>query len=127
MNRILKLVGYGFLVWLIPTLITTVLIYLPFTESLFDIISALAIIISVALFSYLYFKDVTTNFIKEGIIIAITWIIISIIFDLIMIIVGVSHTSIIDYALRVVPLYVIIPAITIGYGLQLDHNNKKNI
>jgi hypothetical protein len=127
MNRILKLVGYGFLVWLIPTLITTALIYLPFTESLFDIISALAIIISVALFSYLYFKDVTTNFIKEGIIIAITWIIISIIFDLIMIIVGVSHTSIIDYALRVVPLYVIIPAITIGYGLQLDHNNKKNI
>ncbi len=126
MNRILKLVGFGFLVWLIPTLITTALIYFPSTESLFDIISALAIIISVALFSYLYFKDVTTNFIKEGIIIGITWIIISIIFDLVMIIVGVSHISIADYALRVVPLYVIIPAITIGYGLQLDHNNKTN-
>ena len=51
MIRILKLIGYGFLVWLIPTLITSALIVFPSIAYLFDIVSALAIIISAALFS----------------------------------------------------------------------------
>ncbi len=125
MNKIFKLVVYGFLVWLIPTLITTALLFFPKITFLFDIISAVSITISVAVFSYLYFKDINTNFIKEGIIIGFTWVIISIVLDLLMIILGVSHTTLTDYALIVVPLYVIIPAITIGLGLYLDHNKIK--
>ena len=122
--RILKLIGYGFLVWLIPTIITSALIIFPNITYFFDIVSALSLIISAAVFSYLYFKDVTINFIKEGIITGITWLILSIVFDLIMIIVGISTISLTSYALLVVPLYVIIPVITVSYGLHLDHNKK---
>ena len=127
MIRILKLIGYGFLVWLIPTLITSALIVFPSIAYLFDIVSALAIIISAALFSYLYFKDVHMNFIKEGIIIGITWLILSIVFDLIMIIVGVSTISLTNYAFLVAPLYVIIPVITVSYALHLDHNKDNKL
>ena len=122
--RILKLIGYGFLVWLIPTIITSALIIFPNITYFFDIVSALSLIISAAVFSYLYFKDVTINFIKEGIITGITWLILSIVFDLIMIIVGISTISLTSYALLVAPLYVIIPVITVSYGLHLDHNKK---
>ena len=127
MIRILKLIGYGFLVWLIPTLITSALIVFPSIAYLFDIVSALAIIISAALFSYLYFKEVNINFIKEGIITGIVWLILSIVFDLIMIIVGISTISLTSYALLVVPLYVIIPVITVSYGLHLDHNKNNRL
>jgi len=122
--KILKLIGYGFLVWLIPTIITSALIIFPNITYLFDIVSALSLIISAAVFSYLYFKEVNINFIKEGIITGITWLILSIVFDLIMIIVGISTISLTSYALLVAPLYVIIPVITVSYGLHLDHNKK---
>ncbi len=125
--RILKLIGYGFLVWLIPTIITSTLIIFPNLSYLFDIVSALSLIISAALFSYIYFKDVTINFIKEGIITGIVWLILSIVFDLIMIIVGISTISLNSYSLLVAPLYVIIPVITVSYGLQLDHNKNKKL
>ncbi len=125
--RILKLIGYGFLVWLIPTIITSALIIFPNITYLFDIVSALSLIMSAALFSYLYFKDVNINFIKEGIIIGIAWLILSIVFDLIMIIVGISTISLPSYALLVAPLYVIIPVITVSYGLHLDHNKNNKL
>ena len=125
--RILKLIGYGFLVWLIPTIITSALIIFPNITYFFDIVSALSLIISAAVFSYLYFKDVHMNFIKEGIIIGITWLILSIVFDLIMIIVGVSTISLTNYAFLVAPLYVIIPVITVSYGLHLDHNKTNKL
>ena len=102
--KILKLIGYGFLVWLIPTIITSALIIFPNITYLFDIVSALSLIISAALFSYLYFKEVNINFIKEGIITGIVWLILSIVFDLIMIIVGISTISLTSYALLVAPL-----------------------
>ncbi len=127
MFRTLKLIGYGFLVWLIPTLITSALIIFPNIAYLFDIVSALAIIISAALFSYLYFRDINMNFIKEGIIIGVTWLILSIVFDLILMIVGISTISLTDYAMLVAPLYVIIPVITVSYGLHLDHNKTKKL
>ena len=91
--KILKLIGYGFLVWLIPTIITSALIIFPNITYLFDIVSALSLIISAALFSYLYFKEVNINFIKEGIITGIVWLILSIVFDLIMIIVGIACST----------------------------------
>jgi hypothetical protein len=123
--KILKLIGYGFLVWLIPTIITSALIIFPNTTYLFDIVSALSLFISSAMFSYLYFKSVNINFIKEGIITGITWLILSIVFDLLMILVGISTISLTSYALLVVPLYVIIPVITVSYGLHLDHKANK--
>lgn len=125
MNK-LKMVFYGFLVWLIPTGVTAILTFSPSNaKDLFDVVSAMIIAISVFIFSYLYFKDINAEFFKEGVTIGITWLILTVILDVILILVGISKISLISYAYLVVPLYIIIPAITIGYGLYNDQKERE--
>lgn len=83
----------------------------------FDVIAALAIAITVIVFSYLYFKDTSDHFVREGVTLTIVWLLITLILDVVLIYLGVSDVSLIGYAITVVPLYIIIPAITIGFGL----------
>ena len=114
MNINLKIVGYGFLVWLIPSLITFSLEFFSSAFNVFEIISATTIAITVIVLSNLYFKDINTNFIKEGVLIGVIWLIISIVLDLLLILVKITGLSLVSYVIYVAPLYVIIPAITIG-------------
>lgn len=119
MNKNLKIVGYGVLVWLIPTLIS-ILILLLSAINLFETIAPIAITITVVMFSYLYLKDIDTNFIKEGVVIGLSWAIISIVLDLLMIMIGVTQLSLTSYTVYVGPLYLVVPALTIGFGYLLD-------
>lgn len=119
LKKILKITGFGFIVWLIPTIVTY------FTSNVssvqfFNFVASVAIAAPVVALSFIYFKDITTHFVKEGVIIAIAWMVITLILDVVLIFVGISKTTLLEYAITIVPLYVIIPAITIGFGLYLD-------
>lgn len=120
MNKNLKIAGYGFLVWLIPSLITFTLAFFSGSMNFFEIISAVAIAVTVITFSYLYLRDINANFIKEGVLIGVAWMIINIALDLLLIAVGISQLSLTGYAMYVAPLYILIPAITIGLGLYMN-------
>ena len=124
MDKNAKIINYGLLVWLIPSLITVILGSFLAAMNIFEIVSAAAIAVIVIIFSYLYFKGITENFIKEGILIGISWLIISIVLDIILIFLGISQLTLMNYAMYVAPLYIIIPAITIGLGLYM--NQKMN-
>jgi uncharacterized membrane-anchored protein len=118
-KKILEIIGFGFIVWLIPTIVT----YFASdagSVQLYDFTASVAIGGSAVVLSYIYFKDITSHFVREGIIIAIVWLMITLVLDVVLIFLGVSKTSLLEYAVTVVPLYVIIPAITIGFGLYLD-------
>ncbi len=117
--KLLKLIGFGLIVWLIPTLITLLVSYLKIINY-FDVISAVAIAVTVIVFSYLYFKNIEANLVKEGFILGIVWLLLSIILDIVLIFLGINQLSLMEYAYYVVPLYIIIPAITIGFGLYKD-------
>ncbi|MCE5214954.1 MAG: hypothetical protein LLF83_09585 [Methanobacterium sp.] len=119
MNKIFKILIFGLIVWIIPTLITLLVSYLNGLY-LFDVISAIAIAVTVIVFVYLYFKDITAQYIKEGIIIGIVWLVISIVLDIVLILLGITKLSLNEYAIYIAPLYIIIPAITIGFGLYKD-------
>lgn len=123
MNKNLKIIIFGLLIWLIPTIISFLISYLNIL-SLFDIIVAVVVAATVIGFSYLYFKDIDGNFVREGIIIGVIWVLVSIILDLVLIIVGVTKLSLANYAIYVAPVYIIIPAITIGFGLYKDQNKQ---
>ena len=121
MNKNLKIIIYGILIWLIPTLISF-LISVFNILSLFDVIVAVVLAATVIGFTYLYLKDITENFVREGIITGVVWVLVSIILDLVLIIIGITKLSLENYAIYVAPLYIIIPAITIGFGLYKDQN-----
>jgi hypothetical protein len=118
-KKILEIIGFGFIVWLIPTIVTY---FASDTGSvqLYDFTASVAIGGSAVVLSYIYFKDITSHFVREGVILAIVWVLITIVLDVVLIYLGISKTSLLEYAVTVVPLYVIIPAITIGFGLYLD-------
>ncbi|MEN6591891.1 MAG: hypothetical protein ABFC12_01455 [Methanobacterium sp.] len=118
-KKILEIIGFGFIVWLIPTIVTYFASNAGSVQ-LYDFTASVAIGGSAVVLSYIYFKDITSHFVREGIIIAIVWLIITLVLDMVLIFLGVSKTSLIEYTVTVVPLYVIIPAITIGFGLYLD-------
>ena len=107
------------MVWLIPTIVTY-FTSLTVGVSFFDVISALSIAISVIVFTYIYFKDVDSHFIKEGIIIGVVWLLISVVLDIVLILLGVTKLTLLEYALYVTPLYIIIPVVTVGFGLYKD-------
>ncbi|NYB27716.1 MAG: hypothetical protein HVN34_10410 [Methanobacteriaceae archaeon] len=118
-KKILEIIGFGFIVWLIPTIVT----YFASdagSVQLYDFTASVAIGGSAVVLSYIYFKDITSHFVREGVILAIVWVLITIVLDVVLIYLGISKTSLIEYAVTIVPLYVIIPAITIGFGLYLD-------
>ncbi|OEC88612.1 MULTISPECIES: hypothetical protein [Methanobacterium] len=120
MNKNAKIINYGLLVWLIPSLITVILGSFLAAINIFEIISAVAIAVTVMVFSYLYLKVITENFLKESVLIGISWLIISIALDIILILLGISQLTLINYTMYVAPLYIIIPAITIGLGLYMN-------
>ena len=120
----LKIITFGFMVWLIPTIVTYIT---SFTSGLylFEIISALSIAITVIIFAYLYFIDLDSHFIKYGIIIGVIWIIISIVLDIILVLLGITKLTLSQYLFYVAPIYIIIPAVTIGFGLYKDQIKEK--
>ena len=124
MNKNAKIINYGLLVWLIPSLITVISGSFITAMNIFEIVSAVAIALTVTAFSYLYLKAITENFIKESVLVGISWLIISIVLDIIMVMLGISELSLNNYMTYVAPLYIIVPAITIGLGLYM--NQKMN-
>jgi hypothetical protein len=88
--------------------------------NIFEIVSAVAIAVTVIVFSCLYLKSITENFIKEGVLIGISWLIFSIVLDIILILLGISQLTLNNYSMYVAPLYIFIPAITIGLGLYMN-------
>ena len=125
MNRVAKIVGYGFVMWLIPFIIS-LLIY-PIKTSLnplFETIMPVVITLTVVLLTISYLKHMKTNFLREGIVIGVSWFLISIIVDLILFLpVSPMHMSLANYMMDIGLTYLIIPSITVGMGYMVDKYN----
>jgi hypothetical protein len=121
LNKIFKLIGFGFIIWLIPTLATLSVSYLG-ALNYFDVISSVSIAVTVIALTYLYFKDINENYVREGIICGVVWLVISIILDIVLIFLGINKITMIEYVIDIAPIYIVIPAITIVLGLYRNQN-----
>lgn len=121
------MIGVGFLVWLMPFLASFLIFPLKNTnKSLFESIMAVVVSICVVLFSALYFNKLDTEFLKEGILIGIIWLTISLAIDLLMFMPeSPMQMSFTDYMAEIGSTYLIIPTITVGFGYLLKKKNKK--
>ncbi len=118
MNKNLKIILFGFLVWLIPFLVSFVIFPLRTSmRPLFESIMPLVLTIIVIALAYYYLNDITVNFVKEGVIIGLAWFIINIAIDLVMFMpASPMHMNFTDYMMDIGLTYVMIPVITIGMG-----------
>lgn len=118
MNKNLKIVLFGFLVWLIPFMVSFFIYPLKTPMySLFESIMSLLIAVAAVIFSYFYFKDIGANFVREGVVTGIVWFIIAIMIDLVMFMpASPMHMNFTEYMMTVGVKYLIIPVVTIGSG-----------
>lgn len=116
-----KALLYGFFIWLIP-FIVAVLIF-PIHESnriFFESIMPVVVTLSAVLFSVRYFRSVESNFISEGVKLGALWFGISIVIDFFMFSSGPMKMPLSEYVMDIGFTYLIIPAITIGFGYLLE-------
>jgi hypothetical protein len=113
---------YGFLIWLI-TFVASVLIS-PLRTShrpLFESIMPVIITACAVLFAVLYFRNVKESFLQEGMSLGTAWLIMNITIDIpLFLFDGPMMMSWADYVMDIGVTYLIIPAITLGFGFLLQ-------
>jgi len=121
MNRIVKLFGYGFLIWLIPFLVSFVIFPLRSSNRpLFESIMPVCLVFAVMICSVLYFKKGENQSISDGIIAGVIWFFISILIDLLLFLPSSPmQMSFIDYMTDIGLTYLIIFIIPFGVGILM--------
>jgi hypothetical protein len=124
MNKYVKLIGFGFLIWLIPFLVSFVIFPLRSSNRpLFESIIPVTLVFAVMVFSVLYFKKGEKQSLREGVIVGIVWFIISIVIDLLLFLPpSPMQMSFVDYMMDIGLTYLIILIIPIGIATLI---NKK--
>jgi hypothetical protein len=128
MKSLKYLISYGVLVWLLPFVFSVMIFFLQASQRvLFDSLMAIALVFTIVLFTNLYFKNKVKS-LKEGIMLGIVWVLMSLSFDFLFYIVGPAKMSVTDYIKDIGITYLIIPIITIGFTylpiLDLSGKNK---
>ena len=126
MKKYQRNILYGFLAWLIP-FVASFFFYTREGGLTVDIFLFKSIMIVVGTFSAAillvsYFKNINADYLKEGVIIGLTWLAISILLDL-LVLIPMSGMSIADYFAQIGIRYLAIPAMCIAVGAALE--NKK--
>lgn len=126
MNKYVKNILYGFLAWLIP-FVASIFFYTQEGKLTIDIFLFKSIMIvvgsiSASILLVSYFKKIDGGYLKEGIIVGLTWLVINILMDL-LILIPMSGMSSPDYFAQIGLRYLVIPAMSITVGAALE--NKK--
>ncbi|MCD4820487.1 MAG: hypothetical protein K8R11_00055 [Methanococcoides sp.] len=123
MNKYLKMVLFGLIVWLIPFIVSfafmdrngNFLIAETFFKSIMIVTGG---IVGVVL-AIQYFKGIETDFVKEGVFLGTIWLVVNLGIDLSMVYAGFFPMTIIQYFTDIGMRYLIMPIYTIGMGYIL--------
>ncbi len=117
MKSMKKALLFGFFIWLIPFSVSVLIFPLrTSSRALFESIMPVVITICVVFFLILYFRKVEDGFLREGIILGVRWLAISLLIDLLLFMWGPMKMTLADYMMDIGLTYLIIPTITIGAG-----------
>ena len=121
MTSLRKALLFGFFIWLIPFVIAFLIF--PLRESsrpLFESIMPVVVTAAVVWFGVLYFKGVKKDFVKEGLMIGLLWLAISLIIDLpLMLSGGPMQMTLAEYVADIGVTYLLIPVVTVGLGMVI--------
>ena len=122
MKSIKKVLLYGFLVWLIPFIISFLIFPLKSSNRvLWESIMPIVIAAITVTFAVLYLNTLERSFLKEAVLVGVIWLTISLILDLLLFMEGPMKMPFVDYIFDIGLTYVLIPIITIGFGYLLKN------
>jgi hypothetical protein len=113
-----RLIGYGFLVWLIPFVVA--LIFFPTRiewRELFESIMALTLAATVTVLAYDCLRRLRASQNRAGLIAGLVWLAISVAIDLPLMLSSFIGMSLGEYLADIGLTYVMIPVITTGIGM----------
>jgi len=124
MNKHFRNILYGFLAWLIP-FVASIFFYTKEGGLIIDIFFFKTIMIIVGSISgafllISYFKRINIRYLKEGIYVGITWFVINILLDL-LVLIPMSGMAISDYFLQIGLRYLVMPVMSIMVGIALEN------
>ena len=123
MNKYAKIVLFGLVIWVVPFLVGFLFVdkegNFIISETFFKTIMIVIGSLVGVILAVKYFKGIRADFVKEGIIIGIIWLIINWIIDLIMVSVGFFPMTVGKYFTDVGLRLLRIPMFTIGLGYAL--------
>jgi hypothetical protein len=119
MKRILKILFFGFLVWLILFIIGFLIFPLHQTQILLfkTIMVVTGALVGMSMLVF-YYRKVESNFVSEGILVGVIWLTVNIVLDLIVL-VGLFQNPVSEYFIGTGLRYLNIPVMSIGVGLIL--------
>ncbi len=126
MVSVRKALLYGLLAWVIPFAVS--FLVFPLRESwraLFESIMPVAVAMTVAALSVSYFRGVRAKGVREGVLLGLIWLGISLAIDLLMFSGGPMKMGLGEYMADIGLTYVMIPAITIAIGAAWALNGQR--
>ena len=123
MNSLKTSLFYGFMIWLIPFLVSVLIWPIHDTNrALFESIMPVTLTASLVLFSVLYLRKVESDFLREGLMIGVMWFVISLVIDLILFIPeSPMQMPLGEYMMDIGITYLLIPMICAGFGYLLEN------
>ncbi len=118
MTSIKRALLFGLLVWLIPFAVAFVIYPIhESSRSLFESIMPVTISLATVLFGVTYLRQVTRQPLREGILIGLIWLMMSLLIDMpLMLLGGPMQMTLPEYIADIGVTYLMIPVITIGMG-----------
>ncbi len=113
-----KALGFGVLIWLF--VFAVAFIIFPLREgwrALFESIMPVAVTGATCVFALIYFRDVPSNFFREGVLLGLVWFAISFLIDLPLMLTGPISMSFVEYVGDIGVTYLIIPMVTTAVGI----------
>ncbi len=109
---------YGLAVWVIPFVVAIMIFPIRMSDRpLFESVMPVVVALCVVIFSVAYLRKVSSGHLREGIILGLVWFMISIALDLAMFLPeSPMRMDVLDYMKDIGLTYLMIPAITVGFG-----------
>ncbi len=115
----------GFLLWVIPFVISMIIFPIKSSDvQLFDSILAVVTVLFVTLFGIVYFMRIDRGYFREGVVIGIVWLGISIVIDLLMFSWGPMAMPFLDYIEDIGLGYLVYPIVTTGLGYLMENSKR---
>ncbi|WP_340819602.1 hypothetical protein [Methanolobus sp. WCC4] len=123
MNKYLKMLLYGLILWLVPFVVSFAFVdsqgNFTIDETFFKSIMVVTGAFVGVVLAVRYFRDVETDYVNEGILLGVIWLVVNLVLDLTMVSGGFFQMTVVQYFTDIGMRYLAMPIYTIGIGYAL--------